>query len=90
MITAEEYKNIKEELTKTNNRIASLQGQRAALVSQIKQILSSHGVSTVTELKELCSKKEKEAEELAEKVRNYLNKVNPKIKEAEDALLWSK
>lgn len=87
MITAEEYKNLKEELTRTNNRIASLQGQRSALLAQIKQILASHGVSTVTELKELCAKKEKEADELATQVKAYLAEVTPKIKEAEDALL---
>lgn len=86
MITAEEYKNIKDKLSQINNRISVLQGKKSALLTQLKQILSNYNVSSVTELKELCSKKISEAEKLATDVQDYIQKIEPEIEKAESIL----
>lgn len=86
MITAEEYKNIKDKLSQINNRISVLQGKKSALITQLKQILGNYNVSSVSELKELCSRKISEAERLADDIQDYIVKVEPEIEKAESIL----
>lgn len=82
-MTAQEYQNLKSELSSVQNKISSLEGKRSALVSQLKEILSRYSVKNVAELEELYKQKKEAAEKTASEIREYIDSVKGEIEQAE-------
>jgi len=83
---ADKFKEIKENISSISQKISDFEKERATLEGQKNNILSSCGVNSIEELKEIVQTKTKEFEEETEEFYSLFTK----IKEALDKIEESK